>query len=383
MVTPISVYKFVVMINIEFELKLRNYMPLCFVDEVSIIVSKRNKIFIYNLEKKTNFFLVYLPQSVFTNVLSSFNLTNRLLRLGVRKAIKISTEIVLVVFNNSFYEININKRSFVKVFDIVRGNRPLNITEVKAISNFDDGFYFGEYFENFENKPVNVYKRFEDSTWGIVFTFPENTIEHVHNIIADPLNDCLWILTGDFGNAAAIFMAKNNFEEVVPILLGKQEYRSCVAFPTDRGLLYATDSQFEQNSIRLLRKNGEKWISEFISNVNGPVIYGCKVNSDFFFSTSVEGDGLSKGRIMKYLDTKRGLGVVEDYSHIIGGNLDEGFNVLDKFKKDRFPFILFQFGNILFPEGDNMSNKLITFCIGLVSRDLTLTIYKINKKDDK
>ena len=43
-------------------------------------------------------------------------------------------------------------------------------------------------------------------------------------------------------------------------------------------------------------------------------------------------------------------------------------------KKDKLPYILFQFGNILFPNGTNNTNKLVFTPIALKSNDFDTII---------
>lgn len=365
--------------KIEYYKTLKSAVPLCFISEKELLIAKNNKLYLYNIEKDKNEFILELDSGFIKKNISEIKLVQRLLRLGVRYAIPITDENVLIVFNFNFYELNIRIKQIRKTFTLPRGNRPLNISKVENITGFDDGLYFGEYFENLDRTAVNIYKRNSDQNWQIVFTFPEDTIEHVHNIIPDPYNDCLWLLVGDFDKAAGIWKATNNFQTVEPIVIGKQDYRACVAYPTKEGLVYATDSQLEKNSIRILKKKKDIWESEFIKEVNGPVIYGCKVNDDIFLSTSVEGDSLGKGKIMQFLDRQPGPGILTNKSVIIGGNLNDGFNVIHENIKDRWPFILFQFGVMIFPTGNNNSDKLVLYNIAVKSNDLNTSIFNIKK----
>jgi hypothetical protein len=363
--------------NLVLKQKLKYFIPLLVLNQNEILVSKGNKISIYNVPFNNYRHIVTLPCSNFINFCSRFNLISRLLRLGVRLSVSISENKKLVVFNKCFYEIDIAQSSYEFVFTILRGNRPLSIANVEHIDDFDSTLYFGEYFSNFKREQVNIYKRLNDKSWIIVYTFPKDAIEHIHAIIPDEFRKCLWILTGDFDNASGIWMAKNNFKQVIPILIGSQKFRACVAFPVPEGLIYATDSQFEGNSVRLLRNENGQWISDFICDLNGPVIYGCKVKDKMFFSTSVEGDSHMKPFLLKYLDRIPGPGINENSSTIVGGDLKNGFNILYKNKKDNFPFILFQFGVITFPSGQNNSDYLFSFNIALKNNDLQTEIFSI------
>lgn len=356
---------------------IKSSVPLCFVNETEILLAKNNRLFIYNIDSDTETFLLELASNFFLKNVSSIKIVFRLLRLGVRYAIPVSTQDVLIVFNYNFYELNIKNRKIEKTFTLPRGNRPLNIVEIKNIEGFDEGLYFGEYFGNMRRLPVSIYKRNSKRGWYTVFTFQAGTIEHVHNIIPDSINNCVWVLVGDFDKAAGIWKATDNFNKVTPVVVGKQQYRACVAYPTKNGLVYATDSQLEKNSIRILKEKNGVWDSEFIREINGPVIYGCKIKDDIFFSTSVEGDSNSKSWIKKFIDKTPGSGILSNNCVVIGGNLTDGFNALYENRKDRWPFILFQFGAMIFPTGNNNSNRLVLYNIALKNNDLSTSIFNL------
>ena len=363
--------------KLEFYLELKKFTILSVLNSHEIIVSKKNKLFIYNVSKKTFKLVTILPISTLFNFLNYFSIFIRIFRLGVRYSLLVSKLKLVLVYNRKIFEINLKDGTYKVAFNIPRGSRPLTISKVNNIKNFNSGLYFGEYFSNIKKKSVNIYRQLNDGEWKIAYTFAEKTIDHIHAIIPDQFRDCLWILTGDFNEASGIWRASNNFKDVIPVLKGKQIFRSCVAFPTEKGLIYATDSQFVSNSIRILFKENGKWASKLIIDVNGPVIYGCKVKNNIYFSTSVEGDSNSKGRILKYFDSKPGPGIKENYSHLIGGNYEDGFKTLLKFEKDKYPFILFQFGAITFPTGKNDNKFLFTNNISLKNSNFNSIIYKI------
>lgn len=344
---------------------LKNYISLAFIDGDNILVSNKNKIYIYNINNHSFEFILKLPSNLFFNFILNFKIISRIFRADIRLAVQIKKDTYLIVFNKYFYKIDIKNRKYEKTFLVPRGRRPLSITNVQNIKNFMPGLYFGEYFQNFDKCEVNIYRTIDGSNWEIIYTFPRGTIEHIHGIVEDPYFSCIWILTGDFGNSSAIWMAQNDFKLVEPVLSGDQMFRSCVAFPTKSGLLYATDSQFEKNSIRLLKKTGNRWLSTFIHEINGPAIYGCQLGHKYYFSTSVEGNPEKMNKILKYLDKKPGPGILENYSHIIEGDLDSGFSTIFKAEKDLLPFFLFQFGVFTFPTGENNTSKLVANPIGL------------------
>lgn len=357
---------------------IRNHIPLTFLNEDEILLSKKNTLYVYSISKDSITKLLALPSTSFKAFAINFKFLSRILRLGVKYALSISKDAIIIAFNRSLYTININTKTYKKTFTLTRGSRPLSITQVENIEGFDDMICFGEYFENFNRQPVHIYKKVGQS-WDIAYTFPKNTIEHIHAIVPDKYRNCLWILTGDFNSAAAIWMVKDNFSQVTSILANDQIYRSCVGYSLPEGLLYATDSQFETNSIRLLSQKNGQWLSQHIRDINGPVIYGCEMKDNYFFSTSVEGISHTKNVFLKYFDRKPGPGVKDNNSYIIGGNLKEGFKVLSKNKKDVYPFILFQFGTTTFPSGKNKTNLLFSYNTALKKDNLSTSIFMVKE----
>ena len=354
---------------------LKRSKIICHLSNNLILFSKGHKIYTYNLNSNEISFLNKLPSKIYFKVIFYSNLLSRLFRHGVNIGIQKDENSVLLVFNKKIYDLDLLKNSVSESFKLKRGRRPLNLTKVQGIKGFNNQICFGEYFMNFKKEEVHIYSLNNGDTWKVSYTFPKGEIEHIHNIIPDKSRNLLWILTGDFYNASGIWIAKDNFNEVYPVVRGKQNYRACVAFPIKEGLLYGTDSQFEENSIRLLfNQNG--WKTKKIFDVNGPIIYGSKLKKDFVFSTSVEGESHNKGKILQFFDKKKGNGIKTNYSHIIKGNLNNGFRVIYKNKKDRYPFILFQFGTLIFPNGENNSNSIFFNVNALKSNDQS--IIKIN-----
>jgi hypothetical protein len=358
----------------EFNLKeLTKYNTLCFLDKKNLLVSKSNHIYVFDLDTKSFSYCISLPCSIKTKLILFFNLTSRIFRSDIVYGIHFFNNNYLICFEKYIYNVDIISRYSTKVFTLSNGRRPLSILNVKNSLNFKDGAYFGEYFGNPKKNEVKIFRINPDFTFQQVFLFEKGLIDHVHALVYDTFRECMWILTGDFNEAAAIWQVKSDFKIVNLILGGEQKYRACVAFPLNEGLLYATDSQYQVNSINLLTFKEGVWDSIPICNINGPVIYGTKFNNKFIFSTSVEGISSDRSILMRYLDRKIGPGIIEDYSHIIIGNIEEGFKTIYKLKKDPFPFVLFQFGVFTFPNGLNLTSNIIVSPKALRTNKKTLS----------
>lgn len=300
--------------------------------------------------------------------LSRIKILHRILRLGVRNAIQLDDNNILLFVNKHFYEVDLSSGALTDGYFPKKGERALNIVEVNNICGFENAFLYGAYLNPFNLSEVHVYKRINTKEWIPIYIFSKGEINHIHNIIPDKYNNCLWILTGDFDDAVAIWMVKDNFKFVKRVVSGNQSFRSCVAFPISGNLIYATDSPFAMNSLMVLEKQNEKWISRKLIDIAGSCIYGCRCGDNFIFSTVVEPDGRSH-RIFSLLSRKRGAGIIDQYCHIYMGNLDNSFKEIYKVEKDRWPYALCQFGALLFPQGNNNTNKLLVYHIATKKYD--------------
>ena len=193
-------------------------------------------------------------------------------------------------------------------------------------------------------------------------------INHIHNIIVDPYRNCLWIFSGDFGDASAIWKVTDGFGNVERIVNGDQKWRGCAAFAVPEGVLYATDAPFAKNHIYLLNEN--RSVTK-VADLGGSCIYGCQWKDRFVFSTAVEADGRNETLLRLLFGWKRGAGIEDRNVHMYLGNIVEGFEEVYEEEKDLWPFI-FQFGAIKFPSGVNNSDTLYFQPVATKRNDLRL-----------
>jgi len=261
-----------------------------------------------------------------------------------------------------------------------QGRSPLNFAVLDGVDGFDDGVCYGEYFTNPARGPVGIMRRDQHGQWSRAFEFPAGEINHIHNLVPDPARGCVWILTGDFDEGAAIWMARNNFSTVEAVVRGTQEVRACVAYPVPQGLLYATDSQLHGNSIRLLEAGGAGWTHRQLWPVNGPVIYGARVGELYVFSTATEPNQAVRCRLSSLLDTRPGPGIARNESQVILGSIEHGFHTVLTRAKDPLPYRLFQFGNIFFPSGTSSNDRLFIYSIANRGVGMSTEVFKLNVK---
>ncbi|MBP9983493.1 MAG: hypothetical protein KBF13_00025 [Prevotella sp.] len=342
--------------------------PLCFLNDRRLLCYSQGKLVVMvdGIIQKT----IPLPIGFKERLLGRSKLITRLLRFGVRVATAVDDNNVILCIGNTLYEVNLETNSISKGWSCGHGVRPLIFTDVIGIDGIPNGIYFGGYLSNGEKNPVNIYHRLGVDIWEVVYTFPQGSINHVHNIVVDSYRNCLWVFTGDFDEASAIWKVSDHFRKFERIAGNNQKYRGCVVFALAEGLLYATDAPFADDYIYLMNPDTSE--TKALFPIDGSCIYGCKWKDNYVFSSTVEGDGRNTPKLEFLFGRKRGAGIKDDYVHMYMGNLKEGFKEIYKEKKDNMPYYTFQFGVFKFPVGKNNSDTLFFQPVATTKNDSCL-----------
>lgn len=332
--------------------KISNKRLLCMNGNRSVFF-KRGKVYF-----EENGFLIAkirIPLSKGKEILSRFEMCERMFRLEPKLAI-FKGDVCFFSCHGAIYQYMWGSRKIVKSHLYRKGmNNPICFFELKDLHGFQDGIMYGEYWGNRDGEKVSIYQML-NGQWVEKYSFPRGEITHIHGFVKDTLHDRLLILTGDFDEGSGIWEARDDFAYVKPLLVGRQQYRSCVAFACETGILYATDTPLEENAIYFF-ENGSGKLSK-IKDIPGPCIYGRDYIDEsgrrqYMFATTVEPDSRITG--IKYLLTyKLGPGVKNRKSYILAGNEEDGFREIFSLKKDWLPMGLFQFGNIQFPDAPEL-----------------------------
>ncbi len=298
---------------------------------------------------------IRIPLEKRAKFLSRFEICERMLRLEPKLAV-FKGNVCFFSCHGTIYQYTWGNKKVTKAHLFRKGmNNPICLFELKDLCGFQDGIIYGEYWANPNGEEVNIYQML-NGQWIEKYSFPKGAITHIHGFAKDTLHDRLLILTGDFDEGSGIWEARDDFTYVRPLLVGKQQYRSCVAFACETGILYATDTPLEENAIYFFEYKNQ--ILHKLQSLPGPCIYGreyidkggCK---QYLFATSVEPDSRISG--LKYLLTyKLGKGVKDRKTHVLAGNALDGFTEIMALSKDWLPMGLFQFGNIQFPDAPEL-----------------------------
>ncbi len=306
---------------------------------------------------------------------ASHRLARRLFRNGFRAAIGLAGGRYLVADGTAIYEVDTLGSWRVSRL-LPPGKRPLSFTLVQGISGFDSCVCYGDYGNNPGKGPMSIWARDETGRWSERFIFPAGAVNHVHGLAADARRGCVWILTGDYGEAAALWEARDGFGHVRQVASG-QCYRSCRVFPLDEGLLYATDSHLEPNSIRLLRARGNTWSGEVLLETNGSCLTACSVGPSFAFSTAVEPGAPTGNLLLDLLDPRLGPGIRMRRCDLLVGTPKDGFERVLSWDADWWPKRLFGFSTLHLPGGECSPLVLAVTGAGVRGHDDVTEVFEL------
>lgn len=353
------------------------HKPLISIDSEHLITFSKGIIYKVNIQNNTKTKIISLPLPIIKKIICKLRLFSRLFRLEPRISIMLSESLLLISFNGKMYIIDLIQKT-INIDFIFRNDmkNPLYITEIKN-NNTLEQVIFGEYCSNSKRSEVNVYARGVEKadTWRNVYTFPKNSIVHIHNIVHDEKNNIFYILTGDLDNESIIWYTKDDFSTVNILIGGEQLYRSCVAFLQTDKLIAITDSPniYNKGIIIDTKKNS---LDTILSEVNGPAIYSLNDHGNFFFSTSVE--PRYKKSFSYIVSFKKSKFIKENSTVLYYIDSSGKIKEILRLKKDLLPMPLFQFATIQFCKSTK-EDLLIIYPVATTKYEGGTLIYEISK----
>jgi hypothetical protein len=288
------------------------------------------------------------------NLTARYPLSHRLVRDGFHALAVLPDGTMVGASPGSIVTRSPNIQEFHPTHTMLRGTRPLHITPTPA-----GKIYWGEYFDNRDRVEVHIYAS-EDRghTWHVAHTFPARSIRHVHNIVYDRWDNCLWILTGDEGSECKLLRASCDLREIETVLSGNQQTRAVAAIPTPDCLYLSTDTPEEKNHIYRLDRTGRV---DRVGDLNSSSLYGCRAGQCLFVSTMVEPSTVNTEREVQ----------------LVGSQDGAQWRTVASWKKDSLSMKYFQYGNAFLPDGENTTRYLAATTIAVEDDDLTTTLWEI------
>jgi len=266
---------------------------------------------------------------------SSSKLYTRLTRRGIHSALLLQDGYMIFTAKNAIYKFDSNNGTISHSVAVPRGSRPLTVCQTR-----DGVILWGEYFRNPNRDEVNIYaSRDNGDSWQVIYTFRQR-VRHVHGVFYDPSDDKVWVTTGDDDEESAIWVTGNMFKTLDRVIGGDQSSRAFHLIFMDDYVYFGTDTPYKVN--RICRMDKRTYRVERLAAVDGSVYWGCKVNDYIFFSTAVEPSKVNTNK----------------YASIWGSLNGVNWKCIRKYKKDIWPLIYGQAGQIYLPQGINTTGYL-------------------------
>lgn len=298
----------------------------------------------------------YVPAR-WRNLSAASRLSSRLFRDGFHALAVLPSGRLVAVVPGAIVTLAPGQAEFQTTHRVIRGTRPLHLAATP-----DGRIFWGEYFDNRDRAEVHIYVSTDlGASWNIAHTFPSGSIRHVHNLVYDRWADCMWVLTGDEGKECRILRASADFRSVDAVLSGDQQARAVALLPAEDGIYFSTDSPLEANYVYRLDRRGKL---DKLESLSSSSIYGCRVGASLFFSTMVEPSAANP----------------DCHARVYGSSAGLIWRSLLKWEKDKWTMRLFQYGNVIFPDGENSSGILALTSVAVVDGDQETSLWQVQQQ---
>ncbi len=309
---------------------------ILYIEGNNCIVSKGYNLLAYNLLTKEKSIFSKLDDKQ-NSILASIPITRRLFRAEIRSLYHFQNDTWMCIAKKGLFRYNQESKLFEKCCDIEKGSRPMNLCQGN-----DGTIYYGEYCYNSQRNPMRIFcSKDNGDTWEVAYTFGMGEINHIHGVFNDPYTGRLWVATGDDDEACIFGYTEDGFKTLVRQYEGSQQNRVCIPLFTKDEIIFATDSQYEQNYIRAIdRKTG---VVRNLQAIQGSGIYAVQFGNKMMVSTTVEPSNVNKDK----------------YSHLWYSEGGHQWKEIVSYKKDWLPMTYFQFGSIRFPNYEGESDYVV------------------------
>lgn len=317
-----------------------SYIPICNINNKKILCFKNFSFYSFDSENTSLSPISDLHSKWIRKIFCRFKVLRRFFGLYSIKGIKINDSLFLIWHHFHFYILDISS----SVINLIDSDKKYSVLHLNTSSL---GPIWGEYGYNPNKDSKSIYRyNLENNAIECIYTFKKGEINHIHNIVEDTINKRFYILTGDFGNAAGIYYSDDSFKTVKRLVSGSQKYRSCFAVPFNNGLIYATDSPTQPNSLYFFKDGVLKQIAE----INGSCIYACQYGDHFIGSTTVENQPDEYNNAKNKYRYNLGHGIKNWNVELFDYNLKTGdYRVILRDRKDILPMLAFGYGLFVLP----------------------------------
>ncbi len=283
---------------------------------------------------------------------SHFRPAQRLLRFLVTNVIPLTNGDIFVTFDKSAGIVRNGK--YLELKGLIR---PCRVLRSACAVDSSGNVFFGEYLANDERGEMRVYKYVPGKDIvTVVYSFPPNSIKHIHGIYFDPFTGSIFCLTGDDESECRIIRSHDEFKTFDIVGEGDETWRAVSLLFDDKSIFFGMDAEFRSNHIyRLDRVTNER---TSLGEVSGTVFYSKQIGADLFFATTAE----------------NAPSQTENVAALWNADADGNLTEVTRFKKDRWHPTLFMFGTIHFPYANHFEDTLYFSLVGVEQDNRTFRI---------
>jgi hypothetical protein len=321
-------------------------------EEGNFYLSRRNALF-HSETLKPPFKKISVIEAPFWKQTASLSrLGQRLLRFQVTNVIPQANNDLFVTFDKSVGIVRSGK------YQHLRGlMRPCRVLRAACARDENGDIYFGEYLANEERGEMRIYRYVEGGdALETVYTFPQNSIKHIHGIYFDKFTKSLFCLTGDDERECQILRSRDGFQTTETIGQGDETWRAVSILFDENSFFYGMDAEFRANHIYQVDR--QSLVRKSLGEVNGTVFYAKQFNGNLFFTTTAE----------------NAPSQTENAAAIWQVDENNACKKLISFAKDSWHPTLFQFGTIHFPYRNSLENELYFHLVGVKEDNQTFRI---------
>jgi hypothetical protein len=199
----------------------------------------------------------------------------------------------------------------------------------------DEQILWGEYnSKTAHGNPVRLFVSTDcGRSYSVAHTFEGGSILHIHNLLHDSARDCFWLFAGDHFHEPGIGRLSADLKDFEWIAKGEQRFRAVDAFDFGDRLIYAMDSEREQNHLISFDKASGR--TERLREFDGSCIYATRFGEYYALTTTVEPSNVNHSRSARLWLSRDG----EQWAEALSA------------EKDLWHPVYFQFGSIVLPRG--------------------------------
>ncbi len=315
-------------------------------------LSRRNKLFHSKNLKPPFKQIVQIDAPFWKNLTSNFRLAQRVLRFMMTNVIPLANGDLFVTFDKTVGIVRDGRFQTLKNLA-----RPCRVLRSACAIDGNGDIFFGEYIANTERGAMRIYKYATGAdSLETAYTFPPNTIRHIHGLYFDKFTDSIFCLTGDDEKECQILRSFDNFKTMEIVGQGDETWRAVSVLFDENSFFYGMDAEYRANHIYKI--NRETLERKSLGEVSGTVFYSKQIGADLFFTTTAE----------------NAPSQTENVATLWHVDENEKLENLKTFKKDKWHPTLFMFGTIHFPYFNNLENELYFQVVGVEEDNQTFRV---------